>query len=205
MPQDRRRHAEATLRNREPILQVLQSILPVEGTLLEIASGTGEHAAHLAARMPRVRWIPTDGDEDAVESIAAWRAAEGSPNLLAPRLLDVREEDWGVTGLDAIVCVNMIHISPWECTEALMRGAARALKPGGLLYLYGPFMLDGLHTAPSNERFDRMLLMQDPSWGVRDLGAVEDTALANGLVFDGKVEMPANNLSVWFRRPPSVD
>jgi SAM-dependent methyltransferase len=204
MPQDRRRHADATLRNREPILQVLQSILPVEGTLLEIASGTGEHAAHLAARMPRIVWIPTDADEGAVESIAAWRAAEGGPNLEAPRLLDVRDQDWGVSGLDAILCVNMIHISPWECTEALMRGAARALKPGGLLYLYGPFMIDGLHTAPSNERFDRMLLMQDPSWGVRDLGAVVDTALAEGLALDGDVEMPANNRSVWFRRPPSV-
>lgn len=204
MSQDRRRHAEATLRNREPILQVLQSILPVEGALLEIASGTGEHAAHLAPRMPRLRWIPTDGDEDAVASIAAWRAATGSRNLEAPRLLDVREEDWGVSDLDAVLCVNMIHISPWECTEALMRGSARALKPGGLLYLYGPFMIDGLHTAPSNERFDRMLLMQDPSWGVRDLGAVADAAFAAGLVLEGQVEMPANNLSVWFRRPPSA-
>lgn len=203
MPQDRRRHAEATLRNREPILQVLQSILPVEGTLLEIASGTGEHAAHLAARMPRLSWIPTDAEEGAVESIAAWRAAEGSPNLMAPRQLDVRDADWGVSDLDAILCVNMIHISPWECTEALIRGAGRALRPGGLIYLYGPFMIDGLHTAPSNERFDRMLLMQDPSWGVRDLGAVVETALAEGLVLEGQVEMPANNLSIWFRRPPT--
>jgi hypothetical protein len=197
------RHAPATLRNRVPILDVLRAHLPARGLLLEVAAGTGEHAAFFAPALPHLTWQPTDPDPDQRASIAAWRVAGGEPpppNLLPPLDLDVEREPWPVAAADAIVNINMIHIAPWSACERLMEGAARRLPAGGLLYLYGPFMRDGRHTADSNARFDESLRAQDPRWGVRDLAAVEHAAATHGLARREIIPMPANNLSVIFRR-----
>jgi SAM-dependent methyltransferase len=192
-----RRHAPATQRNRAPILAVLRRVLPATGLVVEIASGTGEHAAFFAAALPGVAWQPTDVDPDALPSIAAW--CEGVANVRAPLVLDV-ERPWPIDRADAVVCINMIHISPWTAGEAMLRGAGRVLSPGGVLYLYGPYRRDGAHTAPSNAAFDAYLRAQDPRWGVRDLETVVATAAGAGLVHEETVEMPANNLSVVLRR-----
>jgi len=197
---DPRRFAPATLRNREPILAVLCDILPARGTVLEIASGSGEHAVFFAPRLSGVLWQPTDPDPQALDSIAAWTAATGTPTVCPPRRLDVREQPWPVEAADAVVCINMIHIAPWAAAQGLMQGAGRLLPPGGPLYLYGPFRRDGQHTAPSNEAFDESLRAQDPAWGVRDLEAVLALAEECGLRPDRVLEMPANNLSVVLRK-----
>jgi len=141
-------------RNREPILAVLQRVLPREGVVVEIASGSGEHAVFFASGLPSLSWRPTDIDAGALASIAAHRAAADVANLLAPLLLDTTEEPWSLAYADAIVCNNMIHIAPWAVTEGLMRGASRLLPAGGVLFLYGPYRIEGRHTAPSNEAFD---------------------------------------------------
>jgi SAM-dependent methyltransferase len=192
-----RRHAPATQRNREPILAVLRRVLPATGLVVEIASGTGEHAAFFAAAFPGVAWQPTDVDPDALPSIASW--CGGVANARAPIVLDVTRP-WPLDRADAVVCINMLHISPWEAGEAMLRGAGRVLPPGGVLYLYGPYRRDGAHTAPSNAAFDATLRAQDPRWGVRDLETVVATAADAGLEHAETVEMPANNLSVVFRR-----
>lgn len=188
-----RRHAPATQRNREPILAVLRRVLPASGVVLEIASGTGEHAAFVAAALPGVVWQPTDVDPTALPGIASWCA--NVPNVRPPLVLDVTQP-WPVERADAIVCINMLHIAPWEAGQALLRGAGRVLAPGGVLYLYGPYRRGGAHTAPSNAAFDDTLRAQDPRWGVRDLETVVATAAAAGLRHAETVEMPANNLSV---------
>jgi SAM-dependent methyltransferase len=193
------RHAPATLRNREPILAVLRRVLPPSGIVLEIASGTGEHAVFFAASLPALVWQPSDPDPAARASIAAHAAAAGAGNIRPPLALDA-SQPWPDLAVDAVLCVNMIHIAPWEATEGLMRGAAAVLPPGGPLYLYGPFRRAGRHTADSNAVFDRMLRAQDPRWGVRDLEAVAGLAAAHGFGAPDVVEMPANNLSVTFRR-----
>lgn len=198
-----RRTSPATARNREPILAVLQRVLPAGARVLEIASGAGEHAVFFARAMPGVTWQPSDPDAGALESIAAWIAEEELANIAPPRAIDVRGSSWGVEGeapFDAIVAINMIHISPWEATLGLMGGAARVLRLGGVLYTYGPYMRDGRHTAPSNQAFDASLKARDPSWGVRDVADVEGAALAHGLALREIVEMPANNLSLVFVR-----
>ena len=164
----------AVARNREPILAVLRRVLPERGTVLEIASGTGEHAAYFATHLPHLTWQPTDVDPDALASIEAHRAEANAPNLLAPVVLDVTAPRWPVDAADAIVSINMIHIAPWAAAEGLMRGAARLLAPGHVLYLYGPFKENGQHTAPSNAAFDAGLRARDPAWGVRDTGEVRD-------------------------------
>jgi SAM-dependent methyltransferase len=192
-----RRYAPATQRNREPILAVLRRVLPADGLVLEIASGTGEHAAFFADALPGVTWQPTDVDPTALPGIASWCA--GVPNVHPPLVLDVTQP-WPVERADAIVCVNMLHISPWTAGQALLAGAGRVLPAGGVLYLYGPYRRDGAHTAPSNASFDETLRAQDPSWGVRDLETVIATAAARGLRHTETVAMPANNLSVVFRR-----
>jgi len=192
------RHAPATLRNREPILAVLRRVLPPSGIVLEIASGTGEHAVFLAAALPALVWQPSDPDPAARASIAA-HAAAAAGNIRPPLALDATQP-WPDLAADAVLCVNMIHIAPWEAAEGLMRGGAAALPSGGPLYLYGPFKRAGRHTADSNAAFDRMLRTQDPRWGVRDLDAVADLAAAHGFGAPDVVEMPANNLSVTFRR-----
>ncbi len=195
-----KRHAPATERNREPLLAVLREVLPESGRVLEIASGTGQHAVFFSRAFPRLRWQPTDVEAAALESIAAWRAEEALPNLLAPCVLDAQAERWPVEDTDAILCVNMIHIAPWEACQGLMRGAGRVLSPGGLLVLYGPYFVAGQPTAPSNLAFDESLRARDARWGVRELGAVTAEAARHGLTRERVVEMPSNNLTVVFRR-----
>ena len=198
--QDPRRYAPATQRNRDPILEVLRRVLPSAGTVLEIASGSGEHAVFFADALPDLIWHPTDPDPDNRASICAWIAQSGVTNVTVPADLDAAARAWPVTHADAIVCINMIHISPWAATLGLLAGAARTLPTGAPLYLYGPYRCDGRHTAPSNEDFDQSLRLQNTDWGVRDLETVADAAAEAGLTLDEIIEMPANNLSVVFRR-----
>jgi hypothetical protein len=192
--------APAVARNRDPILTVLRRVLPPRGTVLEIASGTGEHAIHFAANLPHLIWQPTDLDPTALRSIAAYRRATQLPNLLAPLELGATSPVWPVKRADAIVSINMIHIAPWRATEGLMAGAARLLAKDQALYLYGPFKENGRHTAPSNAAFDASLRRSDPEWGVRDIGDVSDLASQHGFDLVERVAMPANNLSLIFRR-----
>ena len=195
------RSAPATLRNRDPILEVLRPRLPKTGLVLEIAAGTGEHAVWFSRALPGLTWRPTDPDPDALASIAAWRAAEGPPNLLAPLALSAAEPDaWPMDGADAIVCINMIHISPWSATEGLMAGAGRILPVGGLLYLYGPYRETGRPTAPSNEAFNVSLKARNPAWGLRQVSDVSALAATHGLARTDRIEMPANNLSLVFEK-----
>ena len=194
--------APAVARNRDPILAVLREVLAAPGTVLEIASGSGEHAVHFASALPHLVWQPTDPDEHARRSIAAHAARAGLPNLLPPLALDAAAPVWPVTHADAVVSINMIHIAPWSAAEGLMAGAARLLAPGSPLYLYGPFREHGRHTAPSNAAFDESLKARDPAWGVRDLDEVAALASRHGLALSRTVAMPANNLSVVFRRNP---
>ena len=197
---DARRHAPATERNRDPILAVLRDALPSEGLVLEIAAGTGQHAVHFAAAFPHLTWQPSDPDPEARASIDAWREHAGTDNLRPALELDVTRSPWPVERADAVVCINMIHISPWECTEALVDDAARLLPPGGVLFTYGPYKRDGEHTAPSNEAFDASLRARNPAWGVRDVDDVAAAARRHGLELEELHEMPANNLSLVFRR-----
>lgn len=191
----------ATARNREPILQVLQAWLPDGARVLEIASGAGEHAAFFARALPHLTWRPSDPDAGARDSIARWRAAAGLPNLLPPLALDATDPaSWPQDRLDAIVCINMIHISPWAAAQGLMAGAGRLLRPGGRLFLYGPYLEAGVPTAPSNLAFDESLRSRNPAWGVRRLEEVVDLAAAHGLRLAARVEMPANNLSLVFEK-----
>jgi SAM-dependent methyltransferase len=193
-------HAAATLRNREPILDVLRGVLPHAGVVLEIASGTGEHAAFFARAFPDLRWQPTDPAAAHLESIDAWSAASGAANLAPALPLDVERLPWPVATADAIVNINMIHIAPWSAAVALFEGAARLLHPSGVLFLYGPFKRAGRHTAESNQRFDERLRADDPRWGVRDLDDVAALASTVGFAPAEIVAMPANNLSLVFRR-----
>lgn len=202
---DARRHAPSAARNRDPILDVLRRVLPARGRVLEIASGTGEHAIHFARHLPGVDWQPSDPDAESRESIAAWTADAGLANVLAPLDLDITSQHRPPAHADAVVCINMIHIAPWAATEALMSAAARVLPPGGILYLYGPYKRDDRHTAPSNEAFDRDLRRRNAAWGVRDLQEVAAAASRRGLQLRETVQMPANNLSVVFVRGPLPD
>lgn len=204
-PNDGRLYAPATERNREAILAVLERVLPNPGTVLEIASGTGEHASFFAPRLAPRRWWPSDISTAMLKSIAAWADATKARYLLPPVELDVRMEPWPVEAddkrsVDAIVNINMIHIAPWKACEALMTGAGRVLPNDGVLYLYGPFKRNGEHTAPSNATFDDWLKEQTPDWGVRDVEAVEGTAKVHQLFLQEVIDMPANNLSLVFRK-----
>lgn len=194
-----KRSAPATERNREPIAAVLREVLAEWGTLLEIASGTGEHAVYFAGLFPDWMWQPTDPDPAALESSAAWSAEAGTPNLLDPIWLDASAHPWPVSAADAILCINMVHISPWEATVGLMRGAGRALGTGAPLILYGPYRRAGHPTAPSNEAFDGSLKARNPEWGLRELEAVRAEAARRALLLERIVEMPANNLTLVFR------
>ena len=191
-----RKHAPATLRNRMVIADALRGVLPVAGTILEIASGSGEHAAYFAGEFPALDWQPSDPDGLARISIAAWCA--DMPNVLAPLDLDAAAGAWPVAQADAILCINMVHISPWAATLGLMVGAARVLGPGAPLVLYGPFVRDDAPTAPSNLAFDQSLRARDPAWGLRSVEAV--VATGAGFDFERQIEMPANNLLLVLRR-----
>lgn len=198
IPDDARRHAPATERNRLPILDVLRRVLPATGTVLEVASGTGQHAVFLAQALPGLVWQPSDPDPELRASIAAWRAAAGPANLRDPLALDAADAGWPVERADAVVCINMIHIAPWEAALGLFAGAARLLGAGAPLVLYGPFRQDGRHTSPGNAAFDDGLKARNPAWGVRDLGEVERAA--TGFALAETIGMPANNLTVVLRR-----
>ena len=195
-----RRHAPATARNRQPILEVLRPRLPADGLVLEVASGSGEHVVHFAAALPRLVFQPSDPDPAARASIDDWAAASGLANVRPAVALDARVPEWPVTRAAAVLCSNMIHIAPWAAAVGLVAGAARVLPAGGLLYLYGPFRLAGGHTAPSNDAFDRDLRERNAAWGVRDLAAVTALAATHGFAAPEVIDMPANNLSLAFRR-----
>ncbi|WP_444984501.1 DUF938 domain-containing protein [Halomonas mongoliensis] len=199
---DLRRQSPAAARNCRPILEVLKQRLPERARVLELASGSGEHALAFATAMPGWQWQPSDPAEPALASIAAWREAAALPNLAAPIRLDVTAPgDWPQGPFDAVVAINLIHISPWAVAEALMARAGERLVPGGVLYLYGPYRRGGAHTSASNAAFDADLRRRDPRWGVRDLEAVAAEAERHGLALQRVAEMPANNLSVLFVRP----
>lgn len=187
-------------RNKQPIFEVLARVLPESGTVLEIASGTGQHAAYFAERLPRWQYQPSDVEAANLASIAAWRDEARLPNLLPPVALDVCVEPWPIANVEAMYCANLLHISPEECTVGLFRGAARHLTTTGVLVVYGPYRVGGAHTAPSNERFDQDLRQRDPRFGVRDLEHVVAVAGEHGLVLAERLEMPANNQSLVFRR-----
>jgi SAM-dependent methyltransferase len=193
-------HAAATDRNREPILAVLRRVLPSTGLALEIASGTGEHVTFFGRELPALRWQPSDTEPAHLDSIRAWTAALAVDNVAAPVVLDVERWPWPVTHADAILNINMIHIAPWSAAQALFEGAARVLAPTGALFIYGPFKRGGQHTAESNQRFDERLRAEDSRWGVRDLDDVAAAAASVGFGAPEVVAMPANNLSLVFRR-----
>lgn len=198
MSHDPRQYAPATARNREPILEVLRHVLPPAGVVLEVASGTGEHTAFFAPQFPGLIWQPSDPDPAGRASIAGWTS--GLANVQPPLDLDAAAPDWPLTRADAVLCINMVHISPWTATLGLIAGAARLLPAGGLLYLYGPYKQAGRHIAPSNAAFDDSLRTRDPAWGVRDLDHVTDAAREAGFGPPQVIPMPANNLSVVFRK-----
>lgn len=198
MTDDPRRVAPAAARNRDPILAVLRRVLPPSGLVLEVASGTGEHAAHFAAALPALRFEPSDPDPASRASIDAWCA--GLPNVRPALALDAAAAKWPLDHADAVLCINMVHISPWAATLGLLRGAARLLPPGGPLVLYGPYRRAGVPTAPSNDAFDADLRARNPAWGLRQLEEVAAEAAAAGFGLPEIVEMPANNLTVIFRR-----
>ena len=191
----------ATARNQGPIPEVLRVRLPPGAHVLEIASGAGEHAVHMAAALPGATWRPTDRDAAALASIAAWREAAGLANILEPLLIDASDPaTWPDEPADAIVCINMIHIAPWEATLGLIKGAGALLASGGQLFLYGPYREDGHFEAASNAAFDLDLKRRNPVWGIRDREAVVDLAAGQGLAFKERIKMPANNLILVFER-----
>ncbi|CAN5507295.1 DUF938 domain-containing protein [soil metagenome] len=193
-------------RNKQPILEALQKLLPPQGRALEIASGTGQHTAWFAAALPGWRWQPTDADPEALPAIAAWTGGSGLANVDAPLGLDVMSANWPAEGaaftapFDAIYCANMLHISPWATCAALLRGSARYLAPGGLLVTYGPYLEDDVATSPGNLAFDESLRSRNPAWGIRRLQDVRAEAAAMGLRLQSRQPMPANNLLLAFGR-----
>ena len=198
MSDDPRLFSPAAARNREPILEVLRGHLPASGKVLEVASGTGEHVAYLAAALPELVWQPTDRTADSLASIDAW--AGGLPNVLPACLLDAQAATWPVRQADAVLCVNMIHIAPWPAAIGLVAGAACILPPGGLLALYGPFRRTGQELEPGNVAFHADLRSRDPAWGLREVDAVSVLAADAGFCAPSIVGMPANNLMLLFRR-----
>jgi SAM-dependent methyltransferase len=201
LPSSDARVSPSTARNRAPILEVLRPRLPNTGVVLEIAAGAGEHAVYNATALPHLFWLPTDPDPDALASIAAWREYAALPNVLPPLRLDASDPDtWPTDRVDAVVNINMIHISPWAATQGLMTGVGRVLSPGGVLFLYGPFIETDLETVPSNVSFDQSLRSRDPAWGIRRLDDVKAQAAMNGLELSERIAMPANNLGLFFRK-----
>lgn len=197
---EQRRSAPAALRNRDPILAVLRDELPASGLVIEIASGTGEHVVHFARHLPALVWQPSDPMISARASITAWTAAEALANVLPPLELDASAGDWPIAAADAMLCINMVHISPWDATRGLMRNAGRLLPHGAPLLLYGPYKRPDRPIEPSNAAFDADLRVRDPRWGLRDLADVKAEAAANAFRLTRIVEMPANNLTLVFRK-----
>ncbi len=198
-----KQHAPAAERNAAPILDVLRQCLPGTGKVLEIASGSGQHACHFARALPQIVWQPSDRDAGARASIHAWRDDAGLENLQAPLDVDVMDPGWSGAldrQFDAVVAINLIHVAPWLLVDGLLGGAARLLVPGGLVYLYGPYKRDGAHTAPSNARFEDWLHAQDPEWGVRDMADIEQVGAKHGLRLERVIDMPANNFSLILKR-----
>lgn len=195
-----RQFAPSAQRNRDPILAVLRETLPAKGLVLEIASGSGEHAMHFAAALPGLSFQPSDPNAEARASIDAWAKEATLPNLLPALALDASTPGWPLARADAVICINMIHISPWAATQGLIAEAARLLPPGGPLYLYGPYRQSGVPLAPSNAAFDESLRGRDPRWGLRELDTVAALAAAAGFGPPEVTAMPANNLSVVFRK-----
>ncbi len=191
-------------RNRDPIRNVFLQTMPLEGTILEIGGGTGEHGVHIAASAPGLRWLTGDPDPASQRSIAAWIGASGLPNIEGPHCVDAAAARWGVEDggpFAGVVSINMIHIAPFDAAEGVFAGAGRLLSTGGKLFLYGPFSRNGEHTSPSNEAFDASLKARDARWGVRDIEHdLLPLAQKNALMLEKLVEMPANNLSVIFRK-----
>jgi hypothetical protein len=197
---DYRQYAAATVRNRDFILDVLREVLPVTGIILEIASGSGEHVVHFARNFPSLAFQPSDPEPETLLSIAAWVKAAQITNVRAPIVLDASQSPWPIASADGIICINMVHISPWDATVGLITGAAATLPPGSPLYLYGAYKRKGFATAQSNEAFDQSLRDRNPTWGLRDLETVTAIAQSVGFSVPTVTEMPANNLSVVFRR-----
>lgn len=199
-----RRSAPAALRNREPIAEVLAEWLPNRGLVLEIASGTGEHAAFFATRFPHLQWQPSDAHPDALGSIAAWHEQCGAPNLRPPLRIDAGAVDWPIERADAVLSINMVHISPWRSALGLLDGSARLLPPGGPLILYGPWLASGIDTAPSNLAFDADLQARNPEWGLRHVSDFAAAAGERDLELMETRSMPANNLMLLLRRIPAA-
>lgn len=197
---DARQYAPAAARNREPIRAVLERVLPASGLVLEVASGSGEHVVHFATAFPHLTFQPSDPSAAARDSIAAWIAAAGLGNIRAPLALDAGAGAWPLARTDALICINMVHISPWASTIGLIKGAGSILPKGAPLYLYGPYRRGGAHTADSNAAFDLDLRGRNPDWGLRDMEAVADLARNAGFGPPEVVAMPANNFSLIFRR-----
>jgi SAM-dependent methyltransferase len=187
-------------RNKGPIAEILMRILPAQGEVLEVSSGTGQHVVHFAQAMPHIRWQPTERDADSLKSIASWVGQTPTPNVNAPLRLDVHDAIWPAHDVVAVVCINMIHIAPLSAAEALLRGAGNVIAPGGILFLYGPYRRQGRHTSSSNQAFDEWLKAQNPEWGVRNLEDVVHLASTVGLELEQTHDMPANNLAVVFRK-----
>ena len=192
--------APAAERNKGPILEVLQRVLPPRGLVLEIGSGTGQHVVHFAKALSQLSWQPSDPDAENRQSIALWSRLEELGNVRAPLALDVRERPWPIDAADAIVCINVVHVSPWAATLALFDGVREMLPPEGVLFLYGPYRRGGRHTAPSNEKFDADLRAHNPEWGLRDIGELAEVADRVGFALAEIVDMPANNFSLVFRK-----
>jgi Protein of unknown function (DUF938) len=187
-------------RNKGPIAEILMRVLPAQGEVLEVSSGTGQHVLHFAQAMPHIRWQPTERDADSLKSIASWLGQTSAPNVNAPLRLDVHDASWPAHDVVAVVCINMIHIAPLSAAEALLRGAGNVIAPRGILFLYGPYRRQGRHTSPSNEAFDEQLKARNPEWGVRNLEDVVHLASTVGLELEQTHDMPANNLAVVFRK-----
>ena len=194
-----KRIAPAAGRNREPIAAVLAEELPPSGLVLEVASGTGEHAVHFARTFPRLDWQPSDPDAEARESISAWREEAGLANLLVPIAVDASAPPWPIARADAVLCINMVHISPVASTEGLLAGAAALLAPGAPLILYGPYLEADVETAPSNLEFDASLRARNPEWGLRAVEWLDELADGHGFRRARRVAMPANNLTLVYR------
>lgn len=195
-----KRHAPATARNREAILAILRKELPEAGIVLEVASGSGEHAVYFAGQFPELEWQPSDPDEGALASIDAWREESGNANLRTPVCLDASSPAWPISRADAVLCINMVHISPWAASEGLFAGAARLLDDGAPLILYGPYLESDVETAPSNAEFDRSLRQRNPEWGLRQLADVDALAGKCGFTRMARCAMPANNVMLVYRK-----